>query len=229
MKLSKETLEILHNCQEINNSIVINPGNLIKTTHPDSLKILLQAQIVEELPYEISIFELSSLNSLLKMFPDADINFQERFLDINTSSSGSIRYMYSEKSALESYAAVYIGDKRVFPKDLKFGVENEDLKFELPYSDLKTAMKVSHIIGLSSIMFETDDNGMLYMKVVNPRNDTSNSYTKNICKCNKKIKISVNTDNLKLLQRDYIISILKNKLIFKSVDEKLLYVVASEV
>ena len=58
MKISNETLEILKNFSEINQSIVIKPGKKIKTIN--SLKnILAHADVEEDFPMEVAIYDLT--------------------------------------------------------------------------------------------------------------------------------------------------------------------------
>ena len=90
MKLSKETIEVLKNFSGINQSIVVNKGNKLKTVN--SLKnILAHAQVEEDFPKEFAIYDLTEFQVLISTMEDPDLSFNDN--DV-TVSSGSRKVKY---------------------------------------------------------------------------------------------------------------------------------------
>ena len=64
--ISKETIDILKNFSSINKSIVIKPGNTIRTLSVNK-NILASAKIEESISEQISIYDLSSFLGCLSL------------------------------------------------------------------------------------------------------------------------------------------------------------------
>ena len=94
MKISNETLEILKNFSEINQSIVIKPGKKIKTIN--SLKnILAHADVEEDFPMEVAIYDLTEFLGLLTSLPDAEVEFKDSHLVVS-SAKRKVKYFYAD-------------------------------------------------------------------------------------------------------------------------------------
>ena len=84
MKLSNNTLELLKNFSNINQNILIEEGNVIRTI--STMKnILGSATIVENFPKEFGIYDLNEFLGVLSLSKDPEIELNnESFLSINS-------------------------------------------------------------------------------------------------------------------------------------------------
>jgi len=81
MKLSDNTLNVLKNFAGINNSILVKEGNKLRTISV-AKNILAEANITEEFPRDVAIYDLNQfLNGLsLHADPDLDFKFKDCFI-----------------------------------------------------------------------------------------------------------------------------------------------------
>ena len=94
MKLSKETIEVLKNFSGINQSIVVNKGNKLKTVN--SLKnILAHAQVEEDFPKEFAIYDLTEFLGLISTMEDPDLSFNDNDVTVS-SGSRKVKYRYAD-------------------------------------------------------------------------------------------------------------------------------------
>ena len=74
MKLSEDTIAILKNFATINSNLVFKPGQKLKTI-AESKTIMAQADIIEDFPQEVGLYDLNEFLSVLSMIPEPDIQF----------------------------------------------------------------------------------------------------------------------------------------------------------
>ena len=99
MKISNKTLDILKNFSEINQSIVIKPGNIIKTVNP--LKnILAKAEVAENFVNEFAIYNINEFIGYLSELNEPDLTFNEKYFTVSTKEDkGNIyppKYKYAD-------------------------------------------------------------------------------------------------------------------------------------
>ena len=98
MKLSDKTIQILKNFATINQSILVRPGNVLKTITP--LKtILAQATVAETFGQEFAIYELPRFLGTISLFSDPEFTFQEKFVTIS-SGKQRVNYTYADASMI---------------------------------------------------------------------------------------------------------------------------------
>jgi hypothetical protein len=153
MKLSKETLEVLKNFENVNHSLCIDKGSTLKTISP--LKnLLIKAGVEETFPVESNIFDLRHLNKLLKFYKDGDVNFKKNHL-IVTSDLDVSRYDYCDPSLI----------MKPPEKDIDMSTAGGILfKCHIPEDVLVKAMKLAKINHSYDICIETNkiDNSVYF-------------------------------------------------------------------
>ena len=84
MKLSNKTLEVLKNFSNINQNILIEEGNVLRTI--STMKnILGRATIEESFPKEFGIYDLNEFLGVLSLTKDSEIELDnESYLTINS-------------------------------------------------------------------------------------------------------------------------------------------------
>ena len=81
MKLSKDTIEVLKNFYDINQSIVVKKGNKLKTVN--TLKnILAHATVKEDFSKDFAIYDLSKFLGLLSALEDPELEFNEKYVTV---------------------------------------------------------------------------------------------------------------------------------------------------
>lgn len=151
MKLSNETLEVLSNFTNINDNLVINApeddesGTLIRTKNVAS-NVFAEYKAPEVFPCDISIYNLSELLSVIGLFDDPDLEFGEKYLTINDSSSSNrVRYFYADRSIL-SYPEKGIN----FPES--------DLTVTLGTKEFAKIKKAASTLGVPNVSVLGDEN-----------------------------------------------------------------------
>lgn len=155
VNLSKETLSLLKTAMQINNSIRIEAGNVIRTINAAG-SIYLSAEVAETFPESFSIYELNRfLNVLsLPMMQGANLNFSgKNYVDI-VAGKASVKYKYS-------------AEQFVAAPNKKIDLPSEDVKFRLEAGDLQNLEKMAAILGHKNLEIKTA-NGHVFLATSSP-------------------------------------------------------------
>ena len=198
MKISESTKEVLKNFAEINQNLMINPGKKLSTI--STMKnILAKAEIEEEFPQELGIYDMHEFLGTLGLFQKPVLTFDEKNMVINEEGiSTSTNYYFSDPSVLVSPT-----------KDIK--MPPVDVSFTLTQTDLAKVKKASAVMQLPDITVTAETGGDIFLKAVDSKNSTSNDY---------KVKVGENApanftfhfkaENFKLIDGDYDVEISKS-------------------
>jgi hypothetical protein len=197
MKFSNETINILRNFQTINQAIVLNKGNVIKTISPTET-IFARAEVVEKFPKDVGIYDLSRFLGILSLDKESDIKFNENFILIKQGSS-QIKYSYGEQSLI-----------KVPPSD-NVKLPTKDVVFNLSSETLEAVMKAMSILGFSEIAI-TGEDGKLMLQTLSVKNDNSDIYSTELGETNSNFIAIIEAEKLKLLPGNYEVSITKQGL-----------------
>ena len=213
MKISKRTLTLLKNFSGINSSIIINPGNTIKTVSPQKTIVGI-SQTAEDFPCQIAIYDLNRFLSVLSTFNDPDIDFKKDKLTISENNR-KLNYIYADPKVIVT-----------LEKDIK--EPDQITSFSLSAADLSNLIKVSYILKFSDVLFEADGE-KLFLKGCNPSetNNTADVYSIELGETELTFKVFIKIEKLKLLEEDFEVSVFKGLVKFSS-DSQLTYYVAIE-
>ncbi len=218
MKLSKRTLQLLKNYATINPSILIPCGSTLQTISA-SKNILSYADTDEDFPVEFAIYDLPEFLSVVELFKDPDFEWGPHSVVISDDKS-TCTYVYAEKSIID------------YPKS-KIKFPTAEINFSLSKDNLARLMKASNTLGLPCICVSKENNdvgGDIIIKVADPKNPSSNSYS---CVVGKDMlphtyEIYIKSEHLKIMNDDYDVSI-SSKLISRFVaQDGLEYYIALE-
>lgn len=219
MELSNRTVEILRNFSTINQNIVVNGGNVLKTMSV-AKNIVSRAEVDENFPNTFGIYDLSEFLSVLSLVDNPSIEFDESYCTVSDGSGlSSVKYFYSDPEMLAA------------PKKDIIMPECE-VKFLLTNETLSKIKRASAALGYDNISIRPAGNGSIEIRVVDVDNSTSNSFSVLV---EGDFPDSVNFDfimgvaNMKLLGEDYQVSV-STKLIshFKSITSDTQYFIALE-
>lgn len=189
MKISSETLTILKNFCQINQSIVVEEGNVLKTISPMK-NILVRADVSEEFPRKFAIYELNEFLGGLSLFKDPDFDFSEpSYVQIKDGKS-KVKYFFSDPSVITSAP----------DKDLE--LPSIDVEFDLSTDTLNTLLRAAGVYNLDDLSL-VGENGTMQLVVCDNKNNTSNNYLIELGETDKTFKFNFKVENLKILPGDY--------------------------
>lgn len=143
MKLSKDTVKILENLCQINDTIIFKEGSR-QVVADRGGKILADVTIAEHFPQRFPIFEVKKLLSSISLFNDPDIEFNETSLTIKEGSN-SITYSFCPEALLKDYKE---RNGANIPEPI--------LSFTIDANTLKKVKQAATIFGSKEFYFKGD-------------------------------------------------------------------------
>lgn len=214
MKLSNQTRAVLNNFQHFNINLLLQPGNSLMTLTENKTAIAMASDLPDEFPVEFGIYDVASLNKLLSVFSDPDVDFTSKCMTISEG-----------KNVLSFYAAP--ANLITLPK-IKDHAESYT-KFTITSANWQQLVKAAALLSAPDLSFVGD--GQTISVVVTDRAiKTYNKYSIDIGETDKVFECHIKRDRINLLPGDYDISLTPKSTKFtnKSVDFKLVYFVANE-
>ena len=164
MKLSEHTTSVLKNFASINQNLVIKEGKTISTM--SAMKnIVAKAEVDEDFPREIAIYDLNEFLGALSLFTNQVLDFSENFVMITEEgkTGNSLKYFYSDPSVVTTPSS-----EITMPKT--------EVNFSLDSSDLSKVQRAASVIGSPDLVLEKNGVGS-YLTVKDKKNDTANNYS----------------------------------------------------
>ena len=164
MKLSEHTTSVLKNFASINQNLVIKEGKTISTM--SAMKnIVAKAEVDEDFPREIAIYDLNEFLAALSLFTNPVLDFSENFVIITEEgkTGNSLKYFYSDPSVVTTPSS-----EITMPKT--------EVNFSLDSSDLSKVQRAASVIGSPDLVLEKNGVGS-YLTVKDKKNDTANNYS----------------------------------------------------
>ena len=200
MKLSEDTIAILKNFATINSNLVFKPGQKLKTI-AESKTIMAQADIIEDFPQEVGLYDLNEFLSVLSMIPEPDIDFMDNNMLIQNNLQ-KVDYFYSNPEILTTPS------KAITMPDAEVGIS-------LSEEELKRIHQASSVLGHSDLSIVRESNDKVFAKVYDAKDATANVYTLSLVLENQipnRFNFDFNIANLKLLPGDYFVSLSSAKI-----------------
>ena len=192
MKLSDKTIQILKNFATINQSILVRPGNVLKTITP--LKtILAQATVAETFGQEFAIYELPRFLGTISLFSDPEFTFQEKFVTIS-SGKQRVNYTYADASMIMTPPS----------KDISF--PDTEVEFTITADQLSTISKAGAVLQMPEIAVVGED-GLISIRAIDSKNSSADVFSLDVGECDKDFKVIFRPENLKLIPSDYKVSL----------------------
>jgi hypothetical protein len=215
MKLSNNTITILKNFSNINQSILIKKGSQIKTI--SVLKnIYSVANVEEDFPKDFAIYDLNEFLNGLNLHQDPDLDFtNDSYLTIREGKR-RVKYFYADPEVIVS------------PPDKDIDLPSEDVCFQLEHSQLDKLIKAAAVYKLPDLS-AVGEAGVIRLVVRDKNNDTSNEYSIVVGETNEEFVLNFKVENIKIIPGSYDVVISK-KLSARFVNEKynLKYFIAME-
>ena len=205
MKLSEHTTSVLKNFASINQNLVIKEGKTISTM--SAMKnIVAKAEVDEDFPREIAIYDLNEFLAALSLFNNPVLDFSENYVMITEEgkTGNSLKYFYSDPSVVTTPSS-------------EITMPETEVKFSLDSGDLSKVQRAASVIGSPDLVLEKNGTGS-YLTVKDKKNDTANNYSLDVdAEGNGEYNFFFKVENLKLLPTNYDVNVSsKNISHFKS-------------
>ena len=101
MKLTDSTLTVLKNFAGINNSILVKKGNKLRTISV-AKNILAEADISEDFPKDVAIYDLNQFLNGLSLHQDPNLDFSEESYLTIREGKRRVKYFYADPQVIIS-------------------------------------------------------------------------------------------------------------------------------
>jgi hypothetical protein len=213
MKLSKNTLSIIKNFSQINQNLLIKPGNTISTISP-SKWIYGEAQVEEDFPVEFPIYDLSELLSVISIFNDPELVFEDSVLYI-TEGKNKVRYMPSEPNIL------------IVPKSSPKFPANSDVSFELSASTLQQITRAAAVLKVPFVSIIGDGKSVSII-VTDKNNPNSNHLEIQVGDTEYEFSVNLKVELFKMIPESYELHMSSEKRACKLIGTDKMYLLAWE-
>ena len=195
MKLSKETISILKNYSKINQSILIDSGNKLKTVSVNKT-MMGNATVEETFPVKFGLYDLQGFLSTMTLFSEPELEFGSKSVIISDGADSNIEYFYTDESLIVST------DKEIVLSD-----GDVVLEFKMKQSAFDMVSNASSVLGLEYVLWTVKD-GKIVLSVVDANGDNNNSFTTVVGEASdQEGKIYLKSENLKFMEGDYTIRV----------------------
>jgi len=196
MKLSKHTLNMLKNFSDINMSIEIKKGNVLRTVSVQK-NILAQAELEDEFPKDFAIYELNRFLGAVSLFDDPELEFNAKSVNIGTTKH-SADYVYCDPSMI------------VTPPENNITFPDPEVKFTLTQDSLSQVMRASNVLGTPEIAIEggPHPNDSIRIKALDVNNDSTDTFQVVLDeKSGHTFRFVFKTENMKMVSGNYDVEI----------------------
>ena len=198
MQLSSDTVAILKNFSDINQNILVKPGNTLQTI--STLKnILASADIKEKFESEFAIYNLPEFLRAYDLFDKSELKFNgaQNMTIKDANGRQSIKYYFADKSVVVAPTkTINMPDKYV--------------TFTLKKENFAKLMRGVSTLNLPDIAVKGDGKELSIVAV--DKKTPSNDYSIVVGESDKKFTAYFKTENFKMIPDDYDVAISKAKI-----------------
>ena len=189
MKLSKRTQAILKNFAGINQSIVINPGNVLQTIS-NVKDVFAKATIEETFETKVSIYDVNEFLGVLSLFEDPELDFTANSVKLSQGNMTQT-YYYADSSVITQ------------PPEKGVSLPSVEVNASLTREQMMSLVKAAGLNDATSLTF-TDGN----VKVWNSQSPNANTFQiTGVSETNANYELSIAVEKLKMVADDYDIEI----------------------
>ena len=215
MKLTDSTLAVLKNFAGINNSILVKKGNQLRTISV-AKNILAEAEIPEDFPRDVAIYDLNQFLNGLSLHQDPNLDFTEDSHITIKEGRRRVKYFYADPQVI------------IAPPDKEINLPTQEVCFQLESTSLEKLVKAEAVYQLPDLSV-IGSNGEITMVVRDKKNDTSNEYAVNVGETDSNFEFNFKMENIKIIPGAYDV-VISSKLLseFTNTQYNLKYFIALE-
>ena len=199
MNLSSDTVAVLKNFSDINQNILVKPGNKVQTI--STMKnILAEAEISEKFDSEFAIYDLPEFLRAVELFQKPNLNFNggSNVQIADNNSKQSIKYFFADKSVI------------VAPTK-NITMPDKEVTFTLKKDDFAKLQKGVMTLNLPDVAVKGDGKSITLV-ATDKKNKSSNDYSMVVGETNKTFTAYFKAENFKMVSDDYDVAISKQKI-----------------
>ena len=215
MKLSDSTLTVLKNFAGINNSILVKQGSKLRTISV-AKNILAEADITEDFPKDVAIYDLNQFLNGLSLHQDPNLDFTEDTYLTIREGKRRVKYFFADPEVIVS------------PPEKEITLPSEDVTFQLESVTLDKLLKAAAVYQLPDLA-AVGEAGVVKLVVRDKKNDTSNEFAVVVGDTDKEFSFNFKVENIKIIPGAYDVTI-SSKLLAKFTNSSynLIYYIALE-
>ena len=199
MNLSSDTVSLLKNFSDINQNILVKPGNKVQTI--STMKnILAEAEISEKFESEFAIYDLPEFLRSVELFdkPELKFNGGSNVQIADSNSKQAIKYFFADKSVI------------VAPTK-NITMPDKEVTFTLKKDDFAKLQKGVTTLNLPDVAVKGDGKSITLV-ATDKKNKSSNDYSISVGESDKKFNAYFKAENFKMVSDDYDVAISKQKI-----------------
>ena len=199
MNLSSDTVAVLKNFSDINQNILVKPGNKVQTI--STMKnILAEAEISEKFDSEFAIYDLPEFLRAVELFQKPSLNFNggSNVQIADNNSKQSIKYFFADKSVI------------VAPTK-NITMPDKEVTFTLKKDDFAKLQKGVMTLNLPDVAVKGDGK-TITLVATDKKNKSSNDYSMAVGETDKTFMAYFKAENFKMVSDDYDVAISKQKI-----------------
>ena len=215
MTLCDNTLMVLKNFAGINNSILVKKGNQLRTISV-AKNILAEAEIPEDFPRDVAIYDLNQFLNGLSLHQDPNLDFTEDSHITIKEGKRRVKYFYADPQVI------------IAPPDKEINLPTQEICFQLESNSLEKLIKAAAVYQLPDLSV-IGRNGEIHMVVRDKKNDTSNEYSIYVGETDSAFELNFKMENIKIIPGPYDV-VISSKLLseFTNKQYNLKYFIALE-
>jgi len=214
MNLSSDTVAVLKNFSDINQNILVKPGNKVQTI--STMKnILAEAEVTEKFEDEFAIYDLPEFLRSVELFEKPELKFNGGGYVNISQSKQSIKYFFADKSVIVAPTkGISMPDKFV--------------DFTITKDNFARLMKGTTTLNLPDVAVEGDGK-TIKMIATDKKNKSSNRYSIDVGETDKVFTFNFKVENIKIIPGPYDVAV-SSKLLskFQNTQHDLTYFIALE-
>jgi hypothetical protein len=208
MKLSKETVGLIKNFAGINSNLLLKAGNKLATISAQK-NVMADAVVTETFP-DFGIYDLNEFLGAMSLFEDPELTFSDKWVTIEQGGN-SIKYFAADASVLTAPQKAI-----TFP--------DAEIEFNMSANMLSMIQRTASVLRASDVSI-VGDGSSITVVVGDKKNATGNSYNSTVGSTDKKFKVNLKVENLKMIPGDYVVSVSSKKISrFKGAGDLVYYV-----
>ena len=225
MIINNETVETLKNFAEINQSLVIETGDVIKTVS-EQTNVLAKAKLGQSFPQDFAIYDLNKFLGVLSLFAEPQFDFSEKSIKIQSSVDAN-NFVAGDSVAEYQFAnmSLFENERKILAKDIN--LPSEDAVFRLEEKYFISIMRAAAVMSLPEIAVVANE-GKLKIQAIDAKTSVD-SYAVELGVSTSNFKMIFKIENLKLMRGSYDVKISDKGLgHFKNTGRELEYWIATE-
>ncbi len=215
MKLTDSTLTVLKNFAGINNSILVKQGSKLRTISV-AKNILAEADISENFPKDVAIYDLNQFLNGLSLHQDPNLDFSEESYLTIREGKRRVKYFYADPQVIIS------------PPEKEISLPTEDVCFQLESVTFEKLLKAAAVYQLPDLA-AVGEAGVVKLVVRDKKNDTSNEFAVVVGETDAEFTLNFKVENIKIIPGAYDV-VISSKLLAKFTNSSynLVYYIALE-